>query len=262
MKRFVVVLVLITLSLSLAAYETLRLVDAPTAGILQRGEVEILTKMYRNNGLLIGTKVGLFPRFMFGVNYAAEEVVGNNDPQWHDRVEFNAKFRLMDETEKYPALAIGYDSQGHGTLNDVQKADDATETIKRYDIKSKGFYLVASKNFLFLGNLGFHGGVNYSLETDDNDTEANLFLGMDKSIGDVVFLNAEYDFAWNDNANWTEQTMAQNLDILNRGYLNATLGVHLSEALSLRVSFYDLLEKRSDTFGCDRTLSIRYYMTF
>ncbi|MCD6181838.1 MAG: YjbH domain-containing protein [Candidatus Cloacimonetes bacterium] len=262
MKHLIGFLILLLFVASLAGYETLRLVDAPTAGILQRGEVEILTKMYKNNGLLIGTKVGLFPRFMFGVNYAAEEVVGNKDPKWHDRVEFNAKFRLIDETEKYPALAIGYDSQGHGNLNEVQKTGSTTELIKRYDIKSKGFYLVASKNFLFLGNLGLHGGVNYSLETDDDDTDPNLFLGIDKTIGDVVFVHGEYDFGWNDNDNWTEQTLQQNIDILNRGYLNSTLGIHLSETLSVQVSFFDMLQKRSDTTGCDRTLSIQYFTSF
>lgn len=96
---------------------------------------------------------------------------------------------------------------------------------------------MASKNFLFLGNLGLHGGVNYSLETDDDDTDPNLFLGIDKTIGDVVFVHGEYDFGWNDNDNWTEQTLQQNIDILNRGYLNSTLGIHLSETLSVQVSF-------------------------
>ena len=236
----------------ISAYELNTLIDSPTAGILQKGEAEIYAKLYKNDGFILGTKVGLFPRFMFGVYYGAEKIVGNEDPDWHDRVEFNAKFRIIDEDSSFPAIALGYDSQGHGNYY---------EDAERYDIKSKGFYGVLSKNYLFLGNLGFHLGVNYSLESKDDDDELNFFAGFDKSIGEVLVFICEYDLAWNDNDKWHEQPFDEAIKGLGYGYLNACLDLHFTESLTLKVSFYDLLENRPDTKGCDRTITFMYYMS-
>ncbi|MCK5050399.1 MAG: YjbH domain-containing protein [Candidatus Cloacimonetes bacterium] len=242
MRKLSILFILLIISMSVFAFELNTLIDTPTAGILQQGEAEISAKIYKNNGLLIGTRVGLFPRFMFGVNYGAEEIVGNEDPQWHDRVEFNAKIRLMDESNTLPAIAIGYDSQGHGNYND-----------HRYDIKSKGVYLTASKNFFLFGNIGIHGGINYSLENEDKDDEPNLFIGFDKTIGDMIVLLAEYDTGWNDN----EADFVK-----GRGFFNASLDLHFTEALILKVSFYDLMLNNIDTQGCDRSITLLYNMTF
>ena len=242
MRKLSILFILLIISISTFAFELNTLIDTPTAGILQQGEAEITAKIYKNNGLLIGTRVGLFPRFMFGVNYGAEEIVGNADPQWHDRVEFNAKVRLLDESNQLPAIAIGYDSQGHGNYDN-----------RRYDIKSKGVYLTASKNFFLFGNLGIHGGINYSLETDDNDDEPNLFLGFDKTIGDMIVLLAEYDTGWNDNET--------NL-VKGRGFFNASIDLHFTESLILKVSFYDLMLNNVNTQGCDRSITLIYNMTF
>ena len=242
MKTLSILFILLIISISSFAFELNTLIDTPTAGILQQGEAEITAKIYKDNGLLIGTKVGLFPRFMFGVNYGAEEIVGNADPKWHERVEFNAKIRLMDESNQLPAIALGYDSQGHGNYND-----------HRYDIKSKGVYLTASKNFFLLGNLGIHGGINYSLETEDKDDEPNLFIGFDKTIGDMIVILAEYDSGWNDNET--------NL-VKGRGFFNASVDLHFTEALVLKVSFYDLLLNHPETKGCDRSITLIYNMTF
>ncbi len=236
----------------ISAYELNTLIDSPTAGILQKGEAEIYAKLYKNDGFILGTKVGLFPRFMFGVYYGAEKIVGNEDPDWHDRVEFNAKFRIIDEDSNFPAIALGYDSQGHGNYH---------KDAERYDIKSKGFYGVLSKNYLFLGNLGFHLGANYSLESKDNDDELNFFVGFDKSIGEVLVFICEYDLAWNDNDKWHEQPFDEAIKGLGYGYLNACLDLHFTESLTLKVSFYDLLENRPDTEGCDRTITFMYYMS-
>lgn len=244
MRKLSILFILLIISMSTFAFELNTLIDIPTAGILQQGEAEITAKIYKDNGLLIGTRVGLFPRFMFGVNYGAEEIVGDADPQWHDRVEFNAKVRLLDESNQLPAIAIGYDSQGHGRYDKSQK---------RYDIKSKGVYLTASKNFFLFGNLGIHGGINYSLETEDKDDEPNLFTGFDKTIGDMVVLLAEYDTGWNDN----EADLVK-----GRGFFNASINLHFTEALILKVSFYDLMLNLKDTQGCDRSITLIYNMTF
>ncbi|MCF7793983.1 MAG: YjbH domain-containing protein [Candidatus Cloacimonetes bacterium] len=249
MKKIFLLMMLMVFA-SAFGYELNTLIDSPTAGILQKGEVEISAKLYKDNGLLLGTRIGLFPRFNIGVNYGAERIVGNQNPVWHERVEFNCKIRFLDETAQLPAMAIGYDSQGHGNYYKDQK---------RYDIKSKGVYFAASKNYFFLGNLGFHLGANYSLETEYEEG-LNLFAGIDKSLGDMIVIMAEYDTAWNDNKGAFQDL--NNIDIQGVGFLNASVDIHFTEYLILKISFYDLLENRTDTEGCDRTLTLLYNMTF
>ena len=253
MKKLSIFLSLFIICFSLLSYELDQLIDCPTAGMLQRGETEIMVKLYKDNGLLLGTKVGLFPRFMFGVSYGAEQIVGNSEPVWHERVEFNAKFRLFDESPKYPAFALGFDSQGHGAFS---------SELKRYDIKSKGFYGVLSKNYFLLGNIGFHLGMNYSLETKDEDDELNFFLGMDKNIGQVINVTCEYDLGLNNNKNSLEDSVEEHVKVLEKGYLHASLNIKFTDYLTLKCIFYDLLQNRSDTNGGDRALKLLYNMTF
>lgn len=249
MKKILILMGLILVFGTSYSYEMIRLVESPTAGMLQKGESEISTKMYNNNGLIVGASVGLFPRFMFGVNYGGEQLVGNQKPIWHDRVEFNAKLRVLDESNSVPALALGYNSQGHGVYH---------KGYNRYDIKSKGFYAVASKNYFLLGNLGLHFGANYTLETDDDDNEVNLFAGLDKSIGNMVTFLLEFDPGWNDNDDWKNHSIKG----LGHGYLNGAVNIHFTDFLIAKISFFDMLENRENTQGSDRTLSLFYKMSF
>ena len=251
MRKIILLVLLAAAVAALPAYELRQLVDAPTAGVLQRGEAAVFSKVYRNNGLLAGAEVGLFPRFMFGVSYGGENVVGNEEPTWRERVEFRAKFRILDESPKYPAVVVGFDSQGHGAWH---------KEVDRYDIKSKGFYVAASRNFVFLGNLGFHLGVNYSLEVDD-DEGLDFWAGVDKSIGNQVTLLCEYDLALNDNADQDIEGLDR-LSGYGRGYLNAGVSIRFTDDLDLRVQAYDLLENSPGTMGLDRAVMINYQFSF
>lgn len=249
LTAFLVILVMLT---PLAAYELRYLVDAPTAGVLQRGEACVFSKVFRNNGLMVGAEVGLFPRFMFGVSYGGENVVGNQEPEWRERVEFRARFRVLDESPKYPALVAGFDSQGHGAWH---------KEVDRYDIKSKGFYLAASRNFVFLGNLGLHLGANYSLETNDEDEGVNFWAGIDKSIGNQVTALCEYDLALNDNDDRVD-VENDKLYGAGKGYLNAAVSIRFTDELDLRLQAYDLLENSPGTVGLDRAVMIHYQFSF
>jgi hypothetical protein len=256
MKRTSLMIVLL-FAICLSGYEMDTLVDAPTAGILQRGETDIFTEFYKDNGLMLGLRIGVFPRVMVGMSYAAENVVGNKEPEWHDRVEFYAKFRVMDEGYKVPALAVGFDSQGHGRF--YSGKDEAGEEIRRYDIKSKGFYLAMTKNFEFLGNLGYHLGANYSLENSDDERHLNIYTGLDKTLGDVLVLSLEYDLGINEDEKWLKSVMEEETDYLNNGYLNAGLAIYFTPNLYLQMKFNDLLKARSDTQAADRSIRLKYY---
>jgi hypothetical protein len=233
----------------LAAYETRDLVDIPTAGILQRGEYSVFAKIYRDCGVLSGAQVGLFPRFMFGVTYGGENIVGNQQATWHELPGVSVKVRFLDETQGQPAMAGGFDSQGHGHWY---------KDLKRYDIKSRGFYVTASKNFTFMGSLSAHGGLNLSLEDRDTDRDLDIFLGIQKSIGDMIDASIEYDAAINDNASKANMTFITG----KRGYLNGGVSVHFTDELTLKFTAYDMLENGPDTVGMDRSAMIIYNMTF
>ncbi|MDD3050977.1 MAG: hypothetical protein PHR06_07495 [Candidatus Cloacimonetes bacterium] len=245
MKTYITLIMLISVVFLFAEdYEVGKLIELPTAGVLQRGNVEMYSKVYRDNGLLIGAKVGLFPRFMFGVSYGGEHIVGNQDPVWHKRVEFNAKYRIVDEGPSMPAIAVGFDSQGHGSFY---------EDSSRYSMKSRGFYGVVSRNFLFLGNLGLHAGMNYSLEDKKTDNDLNFFFAMDKTIGDTVNLMFEYDMAINDNEKEREG---------NNGFLNFGVSIKVSDCFNIKLLSYDILENDKLSETIDRAISLSYFFSF
>ncbi|MBW6515804.1 MAG: YjbH domain-containing protein [Candidatus Cloacimonetes bacterium] len=255
MKIILCCLIILCMISILSGYELIYLADTPTAGILQYGEVLINTKMYRNNGIILGASVGLFSRFMLGVSYGGENIVGNESPNWHERPEVHAKYRIIDESPFLPAVVVGFDSQGHGVYHSL---------LKRYDIKSKGFYAAASRNYYFLGNLGLHLGTNYSMENKDEQKSINFFLGVDKSLGDELTLMIDYDFALNDKKPEMEE-LTFNESLWKRkgnGYLNLALYLRFTDFLAVKFIAYDVLENNRQTTGADRAILIDYNMKF
>lgn len=252
-KKSSLVIFLICIVFTLTAVESIKLIDVPTAGMLQKGEAQVYAKIYRNNGLMLGANVGLLPRFMFGVGFGGENVVGNNSPEWQERVEFSAKLRILDESTKYPAFVIGFDSMGHGSYK---------KDTNRYDIKSKGFYGTFSKNYVFLGNLGFHGGLNYSLEKDDGDDDLNFFIGIEKTIGPMLTICGEYDVANNDND--SNLNGKDDLEYFGegRGFLNVSAELKFSDEIQLKLQAYDILENHRSTMGFDRAVFVTYNIKY
>ena len=146
----------------------------------------------------------------------------------------------------------GFTNQGYGGY--VKNADSLK--INRFVQKSKGFYLVASKNYQFLGSLGFHGGINWAVtETDDKQKGPNFFIGLDKSLNKEMLLIGEYDFALNDN----DDLIGKN-DV--RGYLNLGAKFYFNQQITFEFYLNDVLNN-SDRFGkFSREIRISYKNTF
>ncbi len=231
MKKRILLLIFCVYGLSLSAREIRNLAGVPTAGVLQMGQAEITSKLFKNDGMLVGANVGLVQYFMFGVSFSGENVVGDQNPEWQNIVGFMVKYRIMDETEKNPAVVIGYTNQGAGRY---------WKEYKRYDCKSKGFYLAMSKNYLFLGNLGLTAGVNYSLENEE-DEDLDAFFGFDKSIGNRLCLVANYSLGINDYKSDLEDPEVKKVLGRGKGYLNAGLRLDITPTLGLQVNFNDIL---------------------
>ncbi|RKX27167.1 MAG: hypothetical protein DRP45_01755, partial [Candidatus Zixiibacteriota bacterium] len=117
-----------------------QLVDVPTAGTLTKGHFDLALRLYANGGALAYTDIGLSNRLMIGVSYGGTETVSDRDPDWNPRIGFSLKFRLIDELEYFPGVAIGYSDQGYGAWHG---------DMERFDFKSRGFYAVTSRSFYF-----------------------------------------------------------------------------------------------------------------
>jgi len=223
------------------------LVDCPTAGLLPRGSFDFDIRIYPEGGLIFGLDVGLMRRFMVGMSFGGENVIGEGEPDWNPRIEFAAKYRLINESWSFPALVIGYDSQGDGAYDD---------SLDRYVYKSKGFYAVMSKGYA-MGEVpvAFHAGANYSLENDDEDKDVSVFFGADIRFGENLGVVAEYDLGANDDK-------AKELFGRGYGYLNVGAQWIFSERLFLQFNLKNLLLNRKDASTWGRGFRIVYFESF
>lgn len=224
--------------------QPLLLIDLPTAANLDRGSYAINLRLFGNGGLLGDVAVGVTPRFMFGLSFGGENIVGEGNINWNPRPGIQGRFRVIDETYVMPAITLGFDSQGFGAHVD---------SLDRYINKSRGLFAIASKNYAFLYNLGLHGGINYTLETDDDDEDLNFFFGADLSFNREIRVMLEYDFARNDNEN--DQTFGS-----GEGYLNAGARWSISDRFFLQFSLKNLFKNGPN--GVTREIKIGYFEYF
>ncbi len=228
------------------------MIDTPTAVILPHGSYDMNLRLYSAGGVLAGIRVGLLDRILFGFSFGGLQVLGTGSPDWNPRVEFEFRTKLLDESYVGPAVGVGFNSQGYGYYDNA---------LDRYQFKSKGFYAVATKHFLMLGELGLNGGVNYSLEREDGDNDPDLFFGIEKSISRGVDLLAEYDVALNDNSD-------DGVFGKGKGYLSAGLLWQVSRSYRMTFEFRNLLENNegatriADIGDWSREIRINYIDRF
>ncbi|MCD6170674.1 MAG: hypothetical protein J7J76_09020 [Candidatus Latescibacteria bacterium] len=221
------------------------LVECPTAGLLPRGSFALDLRVFSQGGILAGVDVGLTDSFLVGLCFGGTQIIGSQPVVWNPTVGVAVKIRLFDEGRIYPAVAVGFDSQGFGKYH---------KELKRYSTKSKGFYLALSKAYSFLGPFGLHAGVNYSLEKADEDKDISGYFGLDKHLGTDLVVVAEYDLARNDNG----------LKALGSGggYLNAGLRWTFASRLNLELDIKDLLRNAKGSSKPNRELRVSYLEYF
>ena len=253
MKNLIFILTFLTVNILFSNdVFTKRLVDTPTAFSLNRGQIEIGGRLYASNGMMGEVNIGIYQNFFFGVSYGTTNIMGDQTPAWNGQPGMRLQFLAFQEDFYFPNLSIGFDSQGSGQwLGD------------RFAVKSKGFYLVMSKNYYVsegqFGTLGFHWGVNYCVtEKDDysGDDNMNMFVGFDKSIVPNVNLLCEYDFAWNDNS----KNAPDDVKKKGNGYLNLGLRWSFDDTLHLEFDMKDILKNTGETLG--REVRVIYTTSF
>lgn len=224
--------------------EPTSLVDKPTAGMLTRASYLVSSNYFQRGGMLVGISVGAFDRFMFGISYGGTDIIGPNAIRMNPVPGVQAKLRIFNEGTLLPAIAIGFDSQGK---------EPFVDSLNRHTIKAPGGYVVASRNYAFLGNLSIHGGVNFTTERKDGDKDMNSFLGIEKSIGEDISLLAEYDFAFNDDHG---RAVGR-----GRGYLNLALRWHWGKGLVVGFDLKNVTKNQQNVSVGNRLLQIDYVGT-
>ena len=218
------------------------LIDIPTAKILESGQIQSQLRMYHKGGLLSTLSVGITDRFFIGISYGGENIIGSGNVDMNPLPCVHTGYLLFQEQYLTPAVLLGFNSQGYGSYN---------KDKERYLIKSKGLYAVASKNTSFLGGLGIHLGINWSLENSDNKS-LDLFGGCHKWINPELLILAELDMGLDDNPN---QTL-----VINQGYFNCGIRWNFSNQIFFEFDWKNIFENNEDLPGSSREIKM-YYLT-
>jgi len=212
-----------------------RLVTAPTAASIPSRGFLFDTVFFEDGGVTEVFEYGLTDLVDVGVSYGGARVIGSSRISWQPHVGIRFRVRVVEETLRNPAVAVGFDSQGEGAYLGGEK-------LNRFQIKSRGLYVAASRNYRMLGHLGFHAGAAYSFETADGDSDPTFWCGVNKSVGRYVELCGEYDFATNDNEHDSMK--------VEHGYLNLALKLSLGGVFTVEFDVKNMLRnERRDVSG-------------
>jgi hypothetical protein len=255
MKRIVLLFLAVPLTVHAQGVEVWprHVIDMPTAWTQPPTGFDLSVRAYGDGGALIGLNVGISNQFTFGASYGGTNILGEKPFEWNRAPGLMIRYILLDSrppsstgstlSYAWPDLSIGFESQGYGAFND---------STGRYANKSRGFYVVASQRYEFFQNLDFHGGVNYSLERGDRDSDINFFFGTALAFNQDFELLGEYDFAFNDDKSKTRFGTGN-------GYLNAGLRLRIRDVIYLEVFVKNMTQNRRTSNYFNREFKITYF---
>ncbi len=200
-------------------------------------------------------EIGVLDYLTVGVSYGGVDVFGNATPTMNPRPGFQAKFRITNGGPILPAVALGYDDQGHGKYYEFNpRYPDRNVDYDRYQFKAKGFYAVLSQEVELLGALGLHAGISYNVIEDKDDANPDAFAALEKALGPHLMLLGAYDMGLNDNG-------TDSLG-MGRGYLDAGVRWRVTENFNLEFWFTNLLENQVEVLGEEGGYSRVLYLTY
>lgn len=222
------------------------IIDIPVAGTLQQAQFGLGLRVYPNGGVLTDLSIGIIDRIFAVLYYGGENLIGEGDVNWNPRLGIDIRFRIVDENLVLPGIAVGINTQGFGGYLD--KTD-------RYAIKSRGIYVVGSRNYTtIIGDLGIHIGANLTFERNDKDKDLNFFGGTNVGIKSFGELLLEYDLGINDN---DELSIGS-----NKGYFNAGFRFFISDYFHLTFHLKNLFKNTQKGQDFGREIRIEYRNSF
>ena len=237
-KIVILMFVLVQPLLGLDSAELDRLIDCPTAGLLGKGRYAVGLRLFADGGILTKVQAGALKRLTIGLSFGARHLIGRGKIDWQPRAEVEVRYRAIEESEVFPALALGYESQGYGP-----------NISGSYENKPKGFFGVLSKNYMSaFGQFGLHAGFNFSSEANTG-SEPRGWFGLDKGLNEDLSALFEYEMPLND------------IDSA-KGALNIGVNWILSSVLHIRMFGKDVLLRDKLHSGTSRELAIVYSENF
>jgi hypothetical protein len=227
--------------------EDVAIVDGPTPGVLPHGGYLLFGSIGPESDMLFAFKLGFFDRLMLGASFGLQRFIGRGDINVNDRLGFEARVRVIEESEAGPAIALGIDTQGREAF---------IESSDRYERKSKGVYAVVGKNYRLIDDFTVNAGVNYSLENRD-ESGVDVFGGFALGVGKGLSLLLEYDPALNDSDAKVPSRLTR-----ARGYLDAGVRLDYRDNLRFKVLFKDLLGNFIPETGVSRSVEVFYVNSF
>ncbi|MDC1068424.1 YjbH domain-containing protein [Candidatus Kapabacteria bacterium] len=228
-----------------ANIESRYLIDMPTAGVIEKKALSIYSNAYSEGGLLLEFNFGLLTNLNLALSYSASNVIGDGSFSGPEYPSVNFKYRVSNEVENFPAIAIGISTQGRGVWD---------KTEKRFQTYSPGFYIASSKNFIWaLGNLALHGGINYSFEPVNKNKSPNVYFGFEQSLGSSLSLVLET------NATLDDQRSEINKKV---GLLNSSFRWSISEKFTIELQVRDMLNTQDNVKDFTRVITFEYISTF
>ena len=228
-----------------AKYESQYIVNMPNAGVLPKSSFSFTSNIFENSGILMELNTSPFNSFNLGISYGGMNILSNREIVWQNLPGILIKLRIIDETLQFPAIVIGFNSQGRGSY---------IPELKRFQNQSPGFYFSVSKFYTWkIGAIGFHGGLNYSLEPSTSNRLPNFYGGIEQNIGNRGSVNIEY------NATLDEKP---GLVMDKKGLLNLSFRYAFTQNMTIEFQFIDILKNMKGNQGALRRLGIEYVDSF
>lgn len=226
-----------------SAYETVRIIDMPNAGLISKNNFSVYTNFFQNGGMLAKFSFSPFSNFNFGLSMSGTEIIGKEDIQWQNLPGIQIKARIFDERLTTPAVTAGLETQGTGAYYNA---------AKHFAVYSPGLYLALSKNFGWrFGEVAVHGGINYSFEPNASDKSVNFFAGTEISFTEYTSLCFEYNAC---------KEKYFGLSNKNADLLNASLRANIF-GLTFEFIVRDILDNHKSLSGT-RSVGIEYITRF
>ena len=80
--------------------EPYRLVDSPTAGLIDKGRFSSDLRLFPDGGMVGQLSAGVLRRLTIGISFGGTNIIGDDDIDWYPRVEPSVRYRVMKRARR------------------------------------------------------------------------------------------------------------------------------------------------------------------